>query len=68
MYVALHGDMAHGCTVYTERAQTASVSRGTSHITTKQLCKYTASVDIQKRAIKKPVTHLESHTSAVSLL
>ena len=37
--------MVHGCMVYTERAETAAVSRGTS-------CKYTTSVDIQKRAIK----------------
>jgi len=33
-----------------------------------QRCKYTPSVDIQKRAIKKLVTHAESHTGAVSLL
>ena len=33
-----------------------------------QRCKYTTSVDIQKRAIKKPFTHVESHASAVSLL
>ena len=29
--------------------------------------KYTTSVDIQKRAIKKLVTHVESHASAGSL-
>ena len=28
-------DMVHGCMVYTERAETAAVSRGTSHVTTK---------------------------------
>ena len=33
-----------------------------------QRCKYTTSVDFQKRAIKKLVTHVESHASAVSLL
>ena len=33
--------------VYTERAETAAVSRGTSHVTTKQSCKYTTWVDIQ---------------------
>ena len=33
-----------------------------------QRCKYTTSVDIQKRAIKKLVTKVESHASAVSLL
>ena len=38
--------------VYTERAETAAVSRGTSHITTKQRCAYTTYVDIQKRAVK----------------
>ena len=31
-------------------------------------CKYTISVDIQKRAIKKMFTHVESHANAVSLL
>ena len=34
-----------------------------------QRCKYTTSVDIQKRAIKSyTVTHVKSHASAVSLL
>ena len=34
-----------------------------------QRCKYTTSVDIQKRAIKKKLfIHVESHASAVSLL
>ena len=33
-------------------AMTAAVSRGTSHVTTKERCTYTTSVDIQKRAIK----------------
>ena len=32
-----------------------------------QRCKYTTSVDIEKRAIKKLFTHAESHASAVSL-
>ena len=40
---------------YTERAEMAAVSRGTSHAS-----KYTTSVDIQKR--------VESDASAVSLL
>ena len=40
-------DMAHGCMMYTERAEMAAVLRGTSHVTTKQRCKYTTSVDIQ---------------------
>ena len=33
-----------------------------------QCCKYSTSVDSQKRAIKKLFTHVESHASAVSLL
>ena len=37
---------------YTERAETATVSRGTSHVTNKKQCrKYTTSVDIQKNAL-----------------
>ena len=31
-------------------------------------CKYTTSVDIQKRTVKKLVTHVKSHASTVSLL
>ena len=51
-YVALHevtwlGDLVYGCMVYTERAESAAVSRDTSDVATKQLCKYTTSVDIQ---------------------
>ena len=34
-------------------AETAAVSRGTSHITSKLRCQYTTSLDIEKRAIKK---------------
>ena len=48
--------------VYTERADMAAVSRGTSHVIIKQRCKYTTSVDIQKMRNKKLVTHVESHT------
>ena len=40
--------MVHGCMVYTERAETAAVSRGTSHVS----AKYTILVDIQNRTIK----------------
>ena len=39
-------DMVHGCMVYTERAKTAAVSRGTSYVTTQKRCKYITSVDI----------------------
>ena len=42
--------------VYTERAETAAVSCGTRHVNA--VSTYTISVDIQKRAIKKPVTHV----------
>ena len=40
-------DMVHSCTVYTEHAEMAAVLRGTSHVTTKQHCKYTTWVDTQ---------------------
>ena len=40
-------DIIHGCMVYGERAETAVVSRGTSHVTTKQCCKYTAWVIVK---------------------
>ena len=40
-------DIVHGCIARTERAETAAVSRGTSHVTTKQRCQYTTSVEIQ---------------------
>ena len=39
--------------VHTGRAETAAVSRGTNHVTTKQRCKYTTSVDIQNALKKK---------------
>ena len=45
--------MEHGCMVYTERAETATVSPGISHVTHKQRRKYTTSVDI----------HSESHAT-----
>ena len=32
--------MVHGCMVCPELAETAAVSRSTSHVTTKQRCKY----------------------------
>ena len=55
----------------TERAETAAaVSRGTSHETTTQRCKYTTWVGIQKRAIRS-YSHSFRNTfdkSAVSLL
>ena len=44
-------DMVHRCMVYTERARKAAVSCGTSHVSAVKHV-YTASVNIQKRAIK----------------
>ena len=38
--------------VYTERAETAADSRGTSYVTTKYRCQYTTSGDIQKTRFK----------------
>ena len=38
--------------VYRTCAEMAAVSHDTSHVTTKQHCKYTILVDIQKRALK----------------
>ena len=58
--------------VYTERAETAAVSCGTSHVESKQRRKYTTSVDIVQNALKKQkstVTHpVTCKKSAVSLL
>ena len=51
------------CKVYTERAETAAVPRGTSHVTTKQRCKYTTSAEIWNALLKATVTHLESHAT-----
>ena len=53
--------------VYTESAETAAISCGTSHATTEQRCTHTTSVDIKIR-VKKLINHLESHVNAVSLL
>ena len=44
--------MVHGCKVHTERADTAAVSRGSSHIAIKERCKHAISVEIQKCTIK----------------
>ena len=49
--------------VYTECAEMATASRGASHVTAKQRCKNTTSVDIQKRTIKKAIA-----THSVSLV
>ena len=55
--------MLYGCKVYTERAVMAAVSRGTSYVTTKQRCKYTTWMNIQKRAKENGVIHSESHAT-----
>ena len=56
--------MVHGCMVYTERAEMAAVSCGTSNAS--------AVVhhfgEYSKTRYKKLFTHVESHASAVSLL
>ena len=60
-YVALNEvscKLAHGCMVYTKHAKTATISCGTSQVTTKQYCKYTTSVDVQKCAIKRLQPHI----------
>ena len=57
-------DMVHGWMVYTEHAETAAVSRGTIHVTTKQRCKYTTSVNIKTRLKNPTVTHLGSLQSS----
>ena len=51
--------------VYTERAEMAESFMWHQPC---QRCKYTTSVDIQKRAMSKLFTHVKSHASAVSLL
>jgi len=58
--------MVHGCMVDTERAEMAAVSRSTSHVTVKQRCNYTTSVNIKKTRHKNLVTHVKLHASAVS--
>ena len=46
----VHEATVHGAwfMVYTEPAEPAAVLRGTSHVTTKQRCKYATSFNIQK--------------------
>ena len=57
--------MVHGFVVYTECAETAAVSCGTSH---SSAVNTPLSVDIQKTRYKKLVTRVEKHASAMSLL
>ena len=55
-------DMLHGCMVYTELAEMAAVSCGTSHASA-----VSTSGGYSKTRYKKLFTHVESHASAVSL-
>ena len=57
--------MVHGCMMYTEPAEMAGVSCGTSHASTVSTPPRWI---LNKRAIKKLFTHVESHAGAVSLL
>ena len=61
--------MVHGCMVYTERAEMAAISRGTSHVTNEQCCKYTTSVDVQNALLKASyLFRIAFDKSAVCLL
>ena len=58
-------DTVHGCLAYTERAEMAGSSFMWHQLC--QRCKYTTGGYLKTR-YKTLVTHVESHTSAVSLL
>ena len=49
--------------IHRTSAETAAVSRGTSHATTKECYQHTASVDIKNTRYKRIVTHSESHAT-----
>ena len=59
--------MVHGCMVYTERAKTAAVSCGTSHVSAVSTPPRWRFKNALKKKEKKLVTRYESHASAVSL-
>ena len=61
-----HGAWLYG--VHRACAETAAVTCGTSHLTAKQCCKYTTSVDIQNALLKATVTHLEAHVTKAQLV
>ena len=52
-------DMMQGCVVY--GAKTEAVLGGTRHVKTKQHCKYTTLVAVQKTCYKKPQSLISSH-------
>ena len=52
--------MVHG--VHRTCAETAAVLRGTSHVTTKQHCQYTTSVDMEKTRCKKIQSRIQNYT------
>ena len=56
-----------GCMVYTERAEMAAVSCGTSHASAVST-PLRWILKLKKKRYKKIFTHVESHASAVSLL
>ena len=58
--------MVHGCTLYAERSEMAVVSRGTSHVTSKQRCKYITSVDIQNVLKHKKQRTDDSHSLKIT--
>ena len=60
--------MVHGCMEYTERAEMAAVSCGTSHASAVGTPLRWISKKQQQKRYKKLFTHVESHASAVSLL
>ena len=60
--------MVHDCMVYTERAEMAAVSCGTSHARAVSTPLRWYKNKIKKTRYKKLFTHVESHASAVSLL
>ena len=61
--------MVHGCMVYTEHAEMAAVSCGTSHASAVSTpLQWIFKKKKKKTRYKKLVIHVESHASAVSLL
>ena len=66
MWLAL-SDMVHGCMMYTERAEMAAVSCGTSVSAVSTPLWWISESEYLKTYYKKLVTRVESHATAVSL-